>query len=483
MKKTFARQLTLTLGLLLGTVLLVSASIQVLFYSFTRRRVQNDLDRTASAMAEMTEALADDQRLYELMVEMYFSSHTTGNDILMLDLNGTAIACSDGLQRCEHIGFSFDPIGKACNERRYAETLAQQLYGERRLVSIRPVTGRYGGLAGYVLVSCDYRDITGIMQNTLRINLMTVLVVLPIAVLAVYLVVRRQTRPMKQLADAARRLGRGQTDVQVPTGGANTAEMDELAVAFNNMSAALSASEQKRQEFVANVSHELKTPMTTIAGYMDGMLDGTIPPEEQPKTMRLISGEVRRLSRLVRSMLEVSRLQDKGISVEQMKSFDICETLGLGLINFEQKIEGKRLEVEVDFPEQGALALGDPDAITQVVYNLIDNAVKFCPEEGTLSLSVKPAQDGKYLIRVANTGPTIPPEELPLVFDRFHKTDKSRSVDRDGVGLGLYIVKTIICSHEEDIFVSSKDGVTAFSFTLRRARTENVALAEAVPQE
>ena len=231
---------------------------------------------------------------------------------------------------------------------------------------------------------------------------------------------------------------------------------------------ALAKSEQKRQEFVANVSHELKTPMTTISGYMDGMMDGTIPPEQRPKYMEIISGEVKRLSRLVRSMLEVSRIQDQGIPPERKRNFDVCQTVGEVLLSFEQKINGKHLEVETDLPDQGARTLADPDAITQVVYNLIDNAVKFCPEGGTLGLKLAQTKGGKYLVSVSNTGPTIPAEELPLVFDRFHKTDKSRSVDRDGWGLGLYIVKTIILSHEEDIYVTSRDGVTEFSFTLPR---------------
>ena len=113
--------------------------------------------------------------------------------------------------------------------------------------------------------------------------------------------------------------------------------------------------------------------------------------------------------------------------------------------------------------------MADPDAITQVVYNLIDNAVKFCPRGGTLGLKIDQTKGGKYLVSVSNTGPTIPAEELPLVFDRFHKTDKSRSVDRDGWGLGLYIVKAIVLSHEEDVYVSSRDGVTEFSFTLPRS--------------
>lgn len=470
MKSTFSRQLTLTLVLLLVTMLLISVSFQVLFSRYMLQSTRSKVYDTADAMSSLTTALYDGSSASEIMlrVELDYTRRTTGYDVLLLSTSGYTVACSDGQQYCRHIGFDFGY--DALTDTWQLASRLEALYGEDRLGACVPVTDRFTGYPiGYVVTSCGYGDLHRIMQEAVRINLITVAVILPISILAVYLLGRRQTRPLKQMAEAARRLGRGQSGVLVPTGGSNSAELDELAVAFNNMAQALAASETKRQEFVANVSHELKTPMTTISGYMDGMLDGTIPPEQKQKYMELISGEVKRLSRLVRSMLEVSRLQDKGIPVEKMKPFDICETLGLALITFEQKINNKHLNVEVHFPEQGEMALADPDAITQVVFNLIDNAVKFCPEEGTLSLAVKQTRGAKLLISVSNTGPTIPPEELPLVFDRFHKTDKSRSVDRDGVGLGLYIVKTIICSHEEDIYVHSADGVTEFSFTLRRA--------------
>ena len=204
--------------------------------------------------------------------------------------------------------------------------------------------------------------------------------------------------------------------------------------------------------------------MTTIAGFMDGMLDGTIPPEKHPQYMKAVSDEVKRLSRLVRSMLDVSRLQAQQ-SAAEFRVFDVCETAGQALLTFEQKINAKKLDVQVDMPDTGVQVLADPDAIAQVVTNLIDNAVKFADESGTLSLSVR-TQGQKAYISVSNTGPTIDPAELPLIFDRFHKTDKSRSTDRDGVGLGLYIVKTIVLAHGEDIYVTSRDGKTEFTFTM-----------------
>ena len=480
MKKTFSRQLALTLSLLLVSMLLLSTAFQFLFSRYLVQRMRSGLEDAADAMSEMAAVLSDNNYASQslLRVELNYTARTTGSDVLLVTTDGFVAACSDGQQACPHLGYCFDSIGQMPADKRSADQQAEALYGERRIAACVPIQWANDMVIGYVVVSDGYEDLNTVMKDAVRLNLLIVAVILPIAVGAVYLLGKRQTKPMKQLAEAARKLGRGQTDVRVPTGGSNSAEMDELAVAFNNMAQALSASEQKRQEFVANVSHELKTLMTTISGYMDGMLDGTIPSDQHPKYMALISGEVKRLSRLVRSMLEVSRLQDKGIPVEKMQPFDICEVMGLALITFEQKINGKRLNVDVDFPETGAKALADEDAITQVVYNLIDNAVKFCPEEGELRLAVKQAVGGKLLISVANTGATIPPEELPLVFDRFHKTDKSRSIDRDGVGLGLYIVKTILCSHEEDIFVTSRDGVTTFTFTLRRAATETVPEAE-----
>ena len=164
-------------------------------------------------------------------------------------------------------------------------------------------------------------------------------------------------------------------------------------------------------------------------------------------------------------MLDLSRLQAQGIDESRKTRFDLGDVMSDVLITFEQKINARGLQVSVDLPEKPVWTKADRDAITQVVYNLLDNAIKFCPVGGNLGLILE--QDGqKARLRIRNTGQTIPPEELPLIFDRFHKTDKSRSTDRDGVGLGLYIVKTIVLAHGEDIYVTSRDGKTEFTFTL-----------------
>lgn len=231
----------------------------------------------------------------------------------------------------------------------------------------------------------------------------------------------------------ARRFGYGETKLRAEQTKSNTREVNDLALAFNTMADSLEQSEQRRQEFIANVSHELKTPMTTIGGYVDGILDGTIPKETEKHYLQIVSSEVRRLSRLVRSMLDLSRIQAQGLDESRKSRFDLGEAMSDVLITFEQKINARALQVSVDLPEKPVWTKAHRDAITQVIYNLLDNAIKFCPVGGSLALVLE--QDGqKARLRVRNTGQTIPAEELPLLFDRFHKADKARSARPRGAG-------------------------------------------------
>ena len=267
------------------------------------------------------------------------------------------------------------------------------------------------------------------------------------------------------MAKAANAFAHGNLTARVRVDESTSEEMQELALAFNNMATSLQKSEYQRQEFVANVSHELKTPMTTISGYIDGILDGTIPEQRHSYYLQIVSDETKRLSRLVRSMLDISQLQSQDIPEEKKMHFDLEEVMGQVLITFEKKITDKKLDVDVEMPEYPVYTIANKDYITQVIYNLLDNAVKFYPEGKTLGLQIR-IGGNKIYTSISNEGETIPPEELPLVFDRFHKLDKSRSKNRDGWGLGLYIVKTIVCSHGENISVTSREGKTTFTFTL-----------------
>ena len=323
------------------------------------------------------------------------------------------------------------------------------------------------GIGGIVLVSSDTGNLTEMWRVLAQIFFFTAVVVFILAFIASSITSARQAKPLHEMAQAVHKFGHGEFDTRLTGYEGRRDEIGELAAAFNSMADSLSRSEARRSEFVANVSHELKTPMTTIAGFADGILDGTIPPEKERESLQVISSETRRLSRLVRRMLELSRLQSSE-RVAAQEQFDAKEILLRVLVSLETKITEKDLEVEAHLPDNPVMVWGDPDGITQVCYNLLDNAVKFASPGSVIGIKVA-ASAGKARVSVRNQGETIPKEELSMLFDRFHKTDRSRSMDRDGVGLGLYIVKSILDAHKEDITVTSEDGVTEFTFTLTLA--------------
>lgn len=472
MKTTFARLFGLIAGLVLLCVLFLGAGFRALVSNYLISAARESLSNNAQAVAELASAYDTTGQLednWDFRISLSFASQVAETDAVVCDENGRVILCSCEELACPHLGIQLDPGLTAAvllGGETYSKDDLGDLYSSTRYYVATPVVSRSTGESiGFVVVSTPAEEAAQLMGPMFQIFLITAGVVLLVALAASSILAKYEAQQLKDLAETAHRFGHGDLRARAKVDEGGTVEMHELAAEFNNMAASLEQSEIRRREFVANVSHELKTPMTTIAGFMDGMLDGTIPPERHRQYMQTVSDEVRRLSRLVRSMLDISRLQSQGIPEQRKRRFDIVESVGQVLISFEQKINDKQIEVEADLPDEGLMVWADSDAITQVIYNLTDNAVKFCPQQGQLWVRVA-AEGQRARVTVGNTGPTIPPEELPLVFDRFHKMDKSRSVDRDGYGLGLYIVKTIIEGHGEDIFATSKDGRTEFSFTL-----------------
>lgn len=471
MKTTYRRQFTMILCLLVAAILVIGLSFLYLFDRYAQDHQKQSLDDTAQSVTELVQSYsATYLNSWEFRTNLAVAARASNNDIVICNGEGVVCICMER-SNCEHLGKRLDSDTVDTlfqGEKAKLNKAVSTLYGDERMASAIAVLNSDGSRLCIVVVSVQKAAITALTEKMLRVFLLAALLILVAALLAIPIFTRREARPIQEMAAAARQIAHGNLDVRVPTGNENE-ELEELAVAFNNMTLALKNSETIRNEFVANISHELKTPMTTIAGYLDGMLDGTIPPEKYRYYMELVSTEARRLSRLVRSMLDISRLRDQGIPADQKTNFDICEAAGQALLCFEQRINQKKLNVEIDMPDEGLMIHAAQDSVTQVLYNLIDNAVKFVNEGGTLSVRIR-RNGNSAMISVGNTGKTIPPEELPLVFDRFHKIDKSRSNDRDGWGLGLYIVKTIVLAHGEDVYVTSQDGKTEFTFSMSLAK-------------
>ncbi len=471
MRTTFGRLFATTLVLLMVALLLVGASFRLLVKNYLEDNTIEGLQSDAQVISELAAVYIDDDSLYtiDFLLNLDVASQVSGADAVICDAQGQIVLCSDSPRGCNHQGMvvNEDYLLRVYEEGMALDTTTiESLYEDTRYVVSMPIQDTRGLCKGIVMVSCPTAATEVILSKITDIFLfVSLLVVLACAVLMT-IFARQQSAPLLAMAKAAYDFGHGDLTARVKTDGSNTEEVEELALAFNNMASSLQKSEYQRQEFVANVSHELKTPMTTISGYIDGILDGTIPESKQRHYLQIVSDETKRLSRLVRSMLDISRLQDQGgIPDEKKTEFDLEECAGQVLITFEKKITDKELDVQVEIPEHPVYTRANQDYVTQVIYNLLDNAVKFSPQGGQLGLTIREGT-AKVYISVSNQGDTIPPEELPLVFDRFHNLDKSRSQKREGWGLGLYIVKTIVCSHGEDISVASRDGKTTFTFTM-----------------
>ncbi|MCI8360362.1 MAG: HAMP domain-containing protein [Clostridiales bacterium] len=317
-----------------------------------------------------------------------------------------------------------------------------------------PLKDKEGNPVGAVFASSPASSLKAMFNQIFRIFLFSACIPIVLMFFAVYAMTLRLTKPLRLMSEAARSMAKGDFSKRIPV--ESDDEIGELSIAFNQMTNSLVQLESMRRSFVANVSHELKTPMTSIGGFIDGILDGTIPPEKQSYYLRLVSDEVKRLSRLVRAMLSMAKLESGEMKINKTE-FSLSEVLRTTVISFEQPIEEKRICIKglEDMPEIRILA--DRDLIHQVVYNLVDNAVKFTDAGGWMQMSVEEKRGLVYLL-IRNSGEGIAAKDLPRIFDRFYKTDKSRSADKSGTGLGLYLVKTIADIHGGGVTVRSNLG-------------------------
>ena len=429
-------------------------------------------ESAASSAAEISRAVAAYSEYgltgWDLRLVITSVARSTNNHILICDAHGTIISASGmelvspliGANICRYVLTELRENGEV----QMLTDLGGIYYDKPLFVVGLPVlVGSGREIAGFVFVGTDLGDMGRALSSTINMFILTSVVIMLIALIMSFYTSKRQAEPLNEMAAASRRFAKGDFTVRVDDKG-RLDEIGALAVSFNTMAQSLEKSEQLRSEFVANVSHEMKTPMTTISGFADGILDGTIPKEDQDKYLQTISSETKRLSRLVRQMLQMSRMESTDTANLLSCSFNLSEIIMRTLLAFETRATERYLDVDAQIPEDGIIVNGDADSITQVVYNLLDNAMKFSNHGSTVGISLW-KQDGKAFVSVKNHGETIPAAELPLIFDRFHKVDRSRS--SDGIGLGLAIAKTILTNHGEDIAVTSRDGTTEFIFTVR----------------
>ncbi len=452
------RQFMLTAGMVVLTMALLGVSFYALSYNYTVSEKRQEMQDRAVLVAQLSVdyfTAGDDAERDQgdaLRSLAGVASRMTDVDFLICDTTGSVLLTTDADLAGKTVVVPEDITQTVLgSERLYEGRSTVGVYEKKQFVVGVPMTDADGNTLGLVLAVMNSAELMQMWRSFIALFFMTSAIILLLAFVASFVTSMRQIQPLTEMVKATRAYAGGDFDVRMQETG-DCGEISELAASFNAMADSLQETERQRRDFIANVSHELKTPMTTIAGYTDGILDGTIPPEKERQYLQIISDESRRLSRLVRRMLDISQIQNKEMKKEE---FDLCESARIALLSMEKKITDRGLDVDAEIPEDSVMVQGDRDLITQVIYNQL-----------YLGLAVN---GEKAYVTVRNLGPTIPAEEIPLLFERFHKSDKSRSEDKDGYGLGLYIVKTILAQHKEQITVTSQDGVTAFTFTMQMA--------------
>lgn len=470
----FSKYLQISLVIVLVSFLILGVMLVFFVARYSEDDKRELLTENAYSVADL---ISDSSTLYNnnlylsrnqselLQTVMATISKSINARIFITNNLGDKWLCSEG-EFCIHDGFRIpESIMKNALSGEYFETsnLGGLYKSNYYTVGVPIIVNSKGQniAVGVAFVSSEASSISEFTANITKIFFFAAIATFAIVFCMVGLYTYNMVRPLRQMAQAAKSFGAGDFSSRVPV--TSEDEIGQLAIAFNNMADSLATSEGTRRSFIANVSHELKTPMTTIAGFIDGILDGTIPPELQSYYLKIVSTEVRRLSRLVQSMLALSRIDSGELRMNKQR-FDLTNILITTLLTFEQKIGERNIRVEGLEDTESIFVDGDPDMIHQVVYNLIENAVKFTNEGGYIHISLNDGSD-RTTLEIRNSGQGIQPDELPHIFERFYKTDKSRSKDKNGMGLGLYIVKTILRLHGGDITATSEAG-SYCSFTL-----------------
>ncbi len=406
------------------------------------------------------------QQVYSIMHNLMQSSDVS---FFICDEAGNIMICSDspessGSYLCrQHEGCTFAESIITFNESGNSEffhkgTVDIDRQRDYMMVAVRDETpvGEPFYVISMQLLSSGYQPyITQYLKMTIAASCVAVVMAFFCSLAVTYRIVR----PLRKMSVATKHYAAGDFSYRIKNVG-KYEEFNELAAAFNLMAKNLEEYEISRRNFVANVSHELKTPMTTISGFIDGILDGTIPPEKANHYLNIVSDVVKHLSGLVVSMLNMSKIEAGKVELE-FSQFSLDQLLIQVLVGFEKNITDKKIDV-IGLEKLDSITIrADEALIRQVLYNLLDNAVKFTKTEGSIKVSLSEQKHNVELV-ITNSGSTIPEDDLNNIFERFYKVDKSRGLDASSFGLGLYIVKGIIEMHGGSISAESHDNNTKF---------------------
>ena len=451
---------------------LLTGMIALVLSSVNAEKQMDALRSQANAIATSLSEVDKAQNYSDEIKRMASAfSESNGTTVFFVQRSGLVSVCSDTLQHknCPHTGLVLnqDVLDAVFMSGRYEETgLFFGTYADTHHTVGVPIYASSGNYDAAVFVSARAAGPFDGVSAVLKPLGAVLAVLLAVIFFVIFLICRRVARPMLEISEATKAMANGDFSRRVKV--ERSDEVGELARHFNSMADALASLDSMSNSFVTNVSHDLKTPMTTIAGFVDGILDGTIPPQEHRRYLTIVSDEIKRLSGTVNTMLSLSKIQS-GLYELSLQPVDLSEVAVQAVVSFEHALSEKRIDVIGLDSLPPANVSGDGQLLYQALYNLVDNAVKFTPPGGYISFSLSENNTAVELY-IKNSGIGISEQEQQCIFERFYKTDKSRSEDKRGAGVGLFIVKTIADMHGGAVTVKSLEGqYTQFCLRLPRS--------------
>ena len=335
-------------------------------------------------------------------------------------------------------------------------------FTEEQLSVFAPITSNYK-VRGYVVIHYPMNSITASCNSLLNISYLMLIILFLLSLIILIFFTEMVYLPLRKITEATEQYAAGNMHYEFQIDSED--EIGYLGATISYMASAIARSEDDQKKFVANVSHDFRSPLTSIKGYLEAMLDGTIPPELHEKYLTIVLNETERLTKLTNSLLTLNNLNTKGMMLDK-STFDINKVIRNIAASFEGTFKQKTIAIELILTGDELFVNADIGKIQQVLYNLLDNAIKFSHSDSIIKIETT-EKHNKVFVSVKDSGIGIPKDDLKLIWDRFYKSDLSRGKDKKGTGLGLSITKEIILAHKENINVISTEGVgTEFIFSL-----------------
>lgn len=471
-KSIFTKQLLLYIGTLLAVFILVGITLSMVYTQhYMDEAKENLINQGMKISKEYKKAYYFTGDLSNLEYELQILEGYMAASIFFIDKNGVVVLTSPGINDAW--------IGQAIANEGVIKSVLEgnvvTLQGKINGMFDEPVlTVGYplqtDQIAG-IFMCTSMTEIERSLQGMYKMGFIILTAVMSIGIVLVYIFSKKITKPLLQMNEATKVIAGGNFEQRIEIKSED--EIGQLAESFNHMAESLDKYEKVRRDFIANVSHDLRSPLTSIQGFLGAILDGTIPQEKQFHYLNIVLEETKRLTKLTNDIVELSRAQTSNITLEKTR-FDINTLIRESIERLEPRLQQKDIKIDAIFAEKETFVCADEDKIARVIYNLVDNAIKFSDIGKKIEVETVLQQNKKLLVSIKDYGKGIAEEDLKYIFDRFYKVDSSRGKDKTGSGLGLCIVREFLLAHGENIAVKSeKDKGTTFVFTLKLAEKEN----------